>query len=350
MRAAVTRGGSSLAVERVARPEPGPGEVRVRVTACGICGSDLHLLRAGFMAPGHTPGHEMAGRVDALGSGVRGLREGQAVAVEPFRSCGSCALCAAGRDPLCREARLLGVHAPGGLAEYVVAPARRLFPAPDDLAAPLAALAEPLAVSVHGLRRGALVAGERVVVLGAGSVGLLTLLAARALGAGETWITARHAHQAEVARQLGAARVLAEGEAPAPGDEADLVVETVGGGADTLAEAAAWVRPAGRVVVLGVFLAPVVLQTLPLLMKEASLLWSYCYQHPADDSAHRPLAVRGKGRLETADFADALAILDRERERAARVASHAVPLDEVERAFALASRRKEGALKVSVLP
>jgi L-iditol 2-dehydrogenase len=342
MRAAVARGGQSLAVERVARPEPGPGEARVRVRACGICGSDLHLWGAGFFAPGHTPGHEMAGVVDALGPGVTGLAEGQAVAVEPFRSCGTCDVCRAGRDPLCARARLLGVHEKGGLAEYLVAPADRLFPVPEDLAPAVAALAEPLAVCVHGLRRGQLAAGQRVLVLGAGSVGLLTLLAARALGAAEVWISARHAHQAERARELGAARVLAEDEARTAGSAADLVVETVGGSADTLDQAAAAVRPGGTVVVLGFFMAPVTLQTLPLLMKEVSMVWSYCYQHPRQG--------RGAGCHPGADFAEAVALLDRERERAARLATHSVPLDQVERAFQIASQRQAGALKVSVLP
>jgi len=343
MRAAVGRDGQAFAIERVPLPDPGPGEVRVRVTACGLCGSDLHLQRMGFFASGRTPGHEIAGVVDRAGSAVAGLAAGQTVAVEPLLSCGDCPECRSGRDPLCRKSRLLGVHASGGFAEYVVAPAGRLFPAPAELAPAIAALAEPLAVSIHGLRRGALESGQRVLVLGAGSVGLLTLLAAKALGAGEVWISARYPHQAERARALGADRVLGENEADARslaalGAEAplDLVVETVGGSADTLADGAAAVRPGGRVVVLGLFPAPLRLNTMPLMLKEVSLVWSYCY-HQAQGE-HR------------ADFADAVALLSREPGQAALLTSHQVALDEIERAFTIASHKESGVIKVSVTP
>jgi threonine dehydrogenase-like Zn-dependent dehydrogenase len=342
MRAAVASAGPAIEVRELPRPDPGPDEVRVAVRACGICGSDIHLFGAGAFRPGHTPGHEMAGVVDALGPGVRGPAPGTPVAVEPFRACGRCAACRRGFDPLCREARLLGVHAAGGLAEYVVAPAARLFAAPAPLPPPVLALAEPLAVAVHGLRRGGLERGQRVLVLGAGSVGLLTLFAARALGAGEVVATARYPHQAAQARALGAARVLDAAEATPEAlaelsreDAIDLAVETVGGRADTIAHAAGAVRPGGAVVVLGVFTAPVTLDTMPLLLKELRLVWSYCY--------HRPPGA-------APDFADAVALLARDPAAAERLVSHAVPLAEIGRAFALAADRRAGALKVSVVP
>jgi threonine dehydrogenase-like Zn-dependent dehydrogenase len=315
--------------------------VRIRVGACGICGSDLRMLDGGFFPKGATPGHEFAGRVDALGPGVGGLAVGDAIAVEPFRSCGRCPACRAGRDPICRDARLLGVHDAGGLAECVVVPARRAFRAPADLDARFAALAEPMAVVVHGLARGGFTAGQRVLVLGAGSIGLLTVLAARALGAGEVLVTARHAHQAKLARELGAARVLAEAEADARAlealgrrEEIDLVVETVGGSAETLRLAGSAVRPGGTISVLGLFFGSVALDALPLLLKEATVAWSYCYAHGE----------------EHADFAEALRLIGDERERLAPVLTHSVPLDEVATAFALAADRRAGAIKVTVIP
>jgi threonine dehydrogenase-like Zn-dependent dehydrogenase len=222
-----------------------------------------------------------------------------------------------------------------------VVAARRAFPVPADLDPRVAALAEPTAVAVRGLRRGGFAPGQRVLVLGAGSVGLLAALAARALGAGEVWVSARHAAQAALAKEVGATRVLGEAEA-SPGELAragraapfDLVLETAGGSADTLNAAAAAVRRGGSVAVLGMFLAPVRLDTLPLLLKEATLAWSYCY-----------------GRSdEPCDFAEATRLLAAERECAARLATHAVPLAEAERAFALAADRKAGTVKVSVIP
>jgi 2-desacetyl-2-hydroxyethyl bacteriochlorophyllide A dehydrogenase len=344
MRAARVLGRRSIETARLPLPEPGAGEVRVRIEACGICGSDLHLFDAGLYPPGQTPGHEMAGRVDCPGAGVTGWSPGDRVAVEPLRTCGSCPCCRAGRDSICSETRLHGVHEPGGLAEYAVVPAIRLFRAPADLEPRLVALAEPAAVVVHALRRAGLARGARALVLGAGSVGLLTLAAARRLGANEVWITARHPHQAARARALGADRVLEAEAATAAGLAAlgreapvDVVVETVGARADTLAAAGAAVRPGGVVAVVGFFVEPLRLDALPLMLKEVTLAWSYCYGH-ADPDGRGP------------DFAEALALLDAERAALAPLVTDTFPLDEVARAFARAADRRAGSIKVSVVP
>jgi threonine dehydrogenase-like Zn-dependent dehydrogenase len=338
------RGPGQIEVERLPRVDPGPGEVRVRVRACGICGTDLHFFHSGFYAPGTTPGHEMTGVVDALGDGVEGRRVGDCVAIEPLRSCGRCRSCRAGLDAICREGEIHGLHRPGGFADYVTVPAERLFAVPPDLDPALAALTEPMAVVVHGLRRGALREGERVLVLGAGSVGLLAVAAARSLGAGEVWLTARHPHQAKLGEQLGATRVLREAEASAAdldrlGREAaiDLVLETVGGGADTLNDAAAAVRPGGTIAVLGVFTGRVNLEALPLLVKEATLAWSNCYAHPHEGH-------------ERADFETAVGLVAAQRDTLAALQTHTVSLDAIGRAFATASDKKGGAVKVTVLP
>jgi len=344
MWAAVARGRDALAIERVTLPEPGAGEVRVRVRACGICGTDLHLFHAGLLPQGLTPGHEIAGVVDRCGPGVDAFAVGDTVVIEPLRSCGECAACRAGRDSICPQLKILGVHESGGMAEYVVAPARRLFRVPADLSPGLAALAEPLAVVLHGLRRGSFAPGQRVLVLGAGTVGLLAVLAARARGAGEVLLTARHAHQAELGRALGATRLLGEAEATAGAlakvarkTPADLVVETVGGTADTLRTAGAALAPGGTVAVLGVFLGAATIDPYPLFMKEGALVWSNCY---ARASQNHPRA----------DFDDAVALVDAERERLARILTHSVPLGDTPRGFALAADKKAGAVKVTVLP
>jgi threonine dehydrogenase-like Zn-dependent dehydrogenase len=331
MRAAVARGREQLAVDERPVPEPGPGEVRVRLRACGICGTDLHFWRAGLWPPGTTPGHEMSGAVDVLGADVADWRPGDAVAVEPLDSCGACPSCSVGRDATCRDARVFGIHRAGGMAEYVCVPARRLFAVPADLEPRLAALAEPMAVVVHGLRRAGLEPGQRVLVLGAGSIGLLAVVAARALGAGEVWLSARHPHQARVGERLGAVRVLAEDETPP--ECADLVLETVGGSADTLIRAGTAVRRGGVISVVGVFMGQVTIEALPLFLKENTLAWSNCYVHPR----------------EGADFGTAVDLVSRERAALADVASHGIPLDEIDRAFRVASDKRAGAIKVTVL-
>jgi threonine dehydrogenase-like Zn-dependent dehydrogenase len=272
---------------------------------------------------------------------VNGFAKGDRVAIEPLRTCGACDECLAGQPVRCRELKILGIHCGGGLAEFVSVQSHRAFRVPADLDPRVAALAEPMAVVVHGLRRGGLCAGQRVLVLGAGSIGLLTALAARELGAGEVFVTARHPHQAELAYALGAARVLRESEADEHGLRSlahdlpiDLVVETIGGRADTLRLAVHAIRPGGIVCVLGLFLTPVTLDPLPLLLKEASLIWSNCY-------------ARAPGEP---DFARATRLVASHRGRLADVVTHTVPLDQVARGFALASDKKSGAVKVSVLP
>jgi threonine dehydrogenase-like Zn-dependent dehydrogenase len=277
----------------------------VRVRACGICGSDLHFFELGLLPPGTTPGHEIAGVVDAVGPGVTTASPGDAVAVEPLHSCGTCPTCRAGRDSICREMKLHGLNLPGGFAEYVALPARRIFALPPELEWSVAALAEPVAVAVHGLRRGGFAPGQRVLVVGAGSVGLLTVLAARVMGASEVILTARHAHQAKLGLELGAARVLDEREASLLG------LASLG---------------------LGVFTGRTAVDPFPLLLKEGTLAWSNCYSHAG----------------ERADFDDAIRIVDENRDRLARLTTHQLPLDEVERAFAVASDKKAGAVKVTV--
>ena len=338
MRAIVCPGPGKLALDRLPVPEPGPGEVRLRVRACGICGSDLHLLPGGYLGNSVVPGHEMTGVVDALGDGVAGVTTGDLASVEPLRACGRCDLCGRGRSALCRELQVLGIHVNGGFAEYALVPSERLFGVPADLPGPLAALAEPMAVVVHGLRRGGVRQGSRVLVLGAGTLGLLAVLAARGLGA-EAWITARYPHQAERAGALGAVRVLSEKEGSAEalttlGNEVgfDCVLESVGGEADTLSLAAAAVAPGGTISVVGLFQRPVSLEPTPLFLKEVTLAWSNCYEHAHDG----------------ADFERAVALIDAHRGLLEAVTTHSVGLDAIERGFALAGDRRSGSVKVTV--
>jgi (R,R)-butanediol dehydrogenase/meso-butanediol dehydrogenase/diacetyl reductase len=340
MRAVSCVAPGALRVGSLPLPAPGPGEVRVRVRACGICGSDLSLLPMGYLGRQVVPGHEMAGEVDALGDGVALLAPGDAVAVEPLHSCGRCSLCREGRDAICPQVQVYGVHRNGGLAEHVVVPARRLFRLPPGLAPCVAALAEPMAVVVHGLRRAGLRAGQRLLVLGAGTLGLLGALAARELGAGSVWLTARYDHQAALGAALGAERVLREPEATPEALAAlarerpfDAVLETIGGVADSVALALHALRAGGSVAVVGLHRSPVSVPPYLAFLKEATLAWSNCYQR-----AHRG-----------ADFDEAVRILGAHRESLSRVTTHQVGLEEAARGFELAGAKAGGVIKVTVL-
>ena len=340
MRAGVYRGPGKVGLVERPLPEPGPGEVRLRIGACGLCGTDLHMVHSPspIIEPGSTMGHEMAGIVDDLGPGVRGFAAGESVVVEPLASCGDCEPCRDGRDSICRKLQLYGLRRPGGFADAVVVPAHRLYRAPRSLPAPSASLAEPFAVAVHGLRladAGSVTPPARLLVLGAGTIGLAVVAVARAWGFGYVATTARYPHQARLANQLGAHDVIDAGAGEdLSGFDADLVVETVGGLADTMSPAGIALAPGGTICILGVFTGLLTLDPLMLLGKEARLQWSNCY-------ARRP----GQE-----DFAEAVRILAGAGDGCAGLLTHQVPLDEIERAFDIAGDKRSGAVKVTVIP
>jgi threonine dehydrogenase-like Zn-dependent dehydrogenase len=233
------------------------------------------------------------------------------------------------------------MHRQGGMAEEVTVQVEHLYRLPADLPMRTAVLTEPLAVCVHATRLAPIGLGDRVLVLGCGSIGLLAIAAARAAGAAEVWATARHPHQAAAARALGAARVFAgaaDGErelaALAREHAVDVVVETVGGSADTLTTAVHCARPGGVVVVLGVFLSRPALDALSLVMKEVRLIGSIVYNRNA-----------GK-----ADFAVAVDLLAARQSELAPLITHCFALDAVEEAFTTAAAKSSGAIKVIVEP
>jgi threonine dehydrogenase-like Zn-dependent dehydrogenase len=237
--------------------------------------------------------------------------------------------------------KIFGVHTDGGFADYLCVPAHRLYPVPADLDLRTASLTEPVAVAVHGLRRAQFQAGQRLLVLGAGVIGLAVVGVARAWGAREILLTARHPHQAELGRRMGADRVLSEPESTlealtALGQETpvEMVAETVGGTSSTLMLAGAALAPGGTVLVLGLSLAPVPVSTFPLLNKEARLQWSNCYysRYPGGS-----------------DFQESLRLIRQHGSIFAQMLTHSVPLDSVDRGVAIASDKKLGSVKVTVM-
>jgi L-iditol 2-dehydrogenase len=334
MRAAFSGGKEKIEVREVPVPAPGAGEVLLRVRACGICGTDLHTYRGELpLPPTVSPGHEFAGEVAELGEGVRGFEAGQRVVCEPVRSCRECAYCRTGSYHLCARRLLLGTFAPGGLAEYVSVPAYTLYPLPDAIDFELAALVEPLAVVVHGLHLVDLAFGDRVVILGSGSIGVMTALAARALGAAEVISTYRYDHQAEAATAAGAARTVpADKVTSLAGEKPDVVVETVGGHADTLGQAVGLVRPGGRVSLLGLFPSPPQINALTVMLNEVRVVGGITYCRPGMRS----------------DFDTALRIIEADRERARGLITHRFPLAETAEAFRTAADKSSRSLKVQV--
>src|SRR5687768_1658414 len=166
-------------------PRPGPGEVVVSVGATGVCAGDMYLYlgKHPYARYPVVGGHEIAGRVSEVGPGVEGVEIGALVVVEPFLGCGRCYPCRIGKSNCCANLRIIGVHQAGGFAESVIAPASHIHPIPQGLSAMEASFAEPVAIGVQACRRGNVSAGEYVLILGCGPIGLALIEVARARGA-----------------------------------------------------------------------------------------------------------------------------------------------------------------------
>jgi len=247
----------------VPMPWPKAGEVLVELTAVGICGSDLHYFRIGRIGPQvlefpQILGHEPAGTVTALGKGVRGLKEGQPVAIEPGISCGRCRACRHGRANLCYHLRFLGGPGfTGAFQRYLVMPVACVKAVPKGVDPALASATEPLGVALHALRLVNLRRGEAVGVIGGGPIGLSVLALARAQGAKVVALSDRRAARRAVARRLGARRTVEAGAfvdavRDATGGLGAAVVFDCSGAPDAIDAAIAASERGARVAIVGI--------------------------------------------------------------------------------------------------
>ncbi|MET9361250.1 alcohol dehydrogenase catalytic domain-containing protein [Streptomyces sp. NPDC006632] len=303
------------------RPGPGAGEVVVRVAAAGICMSDREV-HDGHRDPGYvryplTPGHEWAGTVEAAGPGVDPALVGRRTVAEGFRTCGTCARCRCGETSLCAGPYAeTGFTHPGGFADHVVVPARLLHPLPDDADLRAAALLEPAAVAAAAVRAGAPEPGERIAVVGAGTLGLLAVQLVSGYSPGELTVIDPRLERAGLAVRLGASEARSpEGSRGARG-RFDLVIETAGA-PSTAADATLLARRGGRVVLTGMFapgatgIDPVHLSLSQLTVRSVfgapSAAWSFAVR--AFTTGHLDPAALITHEFPLERYADALALV-----------------------------------------
>jgi len=287
VKAVVWNGPEEMAIEDVPEPEIAPGTVIVHPDAAGICGSEIegYLGRMGNRTPPLVMGHEFAGTVTEIGDGVDESLLGRVVAVNPLSYDGTCLLCRAGQTNLCPNRKLVGIHSPGGFAEYTQAPADNVYPLPDGVEARTGALAEPLANGVHAARLGLVVEHpvEHAVVVGAGTIGLMCLQAAVLEGIPNVAVVEPYEARRDQALALGATAVYSSGEevsealeGPTEGVGADLVLDAVGAEV-TRRMALDLVRPGGRIVFIGLHDDDTTLGFHDVVRGQIDLQGSYAY-------------------------------------------------------------------------
>lgn len=336
MRVAVVLKPRQLEITERAIAQPGRGEVMIRVAATAVCHTDLDIYTGrhpGVRYP-VVMGHEATGVVEAVGPGVKRVRPGQRVIVDPIIACGACDSCARGRGNLCRNAGLLGRELDGSLAERLLLPARYVYPLPSQLGLEVATLIETLATVRHAQERAGISSGDAVVVLGQGATGLLHTQLAGLSGAAPVIAVSRSAWKLDLARRMKAHHVVNGGQQDVvaevmrltEGRGADLVIDAAGS-PDLIRPALEMLRPGGKLLLYGISHAAVEgFTTFPLYYKELTLYGSRALT-PGDFEPSIRLVASGAIDLEgfvTARYpfsrvAEAFAHYERDPERILRI-------------------------------
>lgn len=326
MLSALYTGNATIVVEDQPAVAPGPGQVQIDVAYTGICGTDLHILHGAMDHRVRVPqpiGHEMSGRIAALGAQVTDLAVGQPVTVMPLDWCGACPACRAGHQHICHRLNFIGIDSPGAMQRRWTVPAGVVVPLPPELPLAHAALVEPTAVAVHDVRRAGLLAGEQAVVIGGGPVGVLIALVARSIDA-QVVVLELDPHRRAVAEALGLRTldpagddVAADVEAWTDGAGAAVVFE-VSGSAAGVNTAVQLLAVRGRLVLVGIHSAPREVDLFRFFWRELTLVGARVY--------------------ERADYGTAIELLQRGHVPADALISRVEPLANAAAAFAALHR------------
>ncbi|MFS0590462.1 2,3-butanediol dehydrogenase [Cytobacillus horneckiae] len=294
MKAAVWHGIKDLRVEEVNEPKVASNQIKVKVEWAGICGSDLHAYLHGLSMNAHpitgekppfALGHEFSGTIVEVGEGITRHQIGERVAIEPLIYCGDCYACKRGFYNQCSQVGFVGLNRNGGFAEYAIVDENMVHVLPDNVSFEEGALVEPTAVSFYAVRESKLKAGDSVAIFGAGPIGLLTLLSAKAAGATQIIVVDLSEERLKKAKELGATTII-EGNRD---DIVDTILNLTNGGVSvayecagvqpTMTNAVASVKQGGQVMAIAVFTKPVSIDMGQVMFKAANVTSTLAYRH-----------------------------------------------------------------------
>lgn len=335
MRQVVMTAPGVVELREVPAPRVGPGEVLLRIQRIGVCGSDVHVNHGShpFTSYPVVQGHEFSAVVEAVGEGVEGVAVGAPATARPQLVCGECSPCRRGDYHICDVLRVTGFQAPGCAQELFVTTPDRLVLLPDSFTPEQGALVEPTAVGVHSSGRGGDLAGENVVVLGAGPIGNLLAQVVKSRGAKRVLLTDLSDYRLEIARECGIEHTSNAREEPLEvaarrvfGDEGFHVAFEAAGSEATMAAAIEHIEKGGRIVVLGVFGGKPRIDLSVVGDRELSLIGTLMYRH---DDYERAVELIASGEVVVEplvtkhfpleQYADAYAFIDREADRSLKV-------------------------------
>jgi (R,R)-butanediol dehydrogenase/meso-butanediol dehydrogenase/diacetyl reductase len=303
LRAAVFRGVRKIDITDVPKPKPDPNDVLIKVKYCGICGSDVGSYKTGTYEEGLVIGHEFSGEIVELGRDVADWKLGDRVIANGVRPCGSCYFCHHNRPSLCDNVQMCGVSFDGGFAEFVKVPSDILHRIPESIGDDEATLIDPLSNCIHAVRCSALQLGDRVLIVGAGPIGLLMLQCVKEAGASEVYVSEISDKRRSMAQHLGATAVYdpskenlyVKMDAVTGGRGPDMLFECAGT-PHTLRETATLVRKGGQIFVISICEEPVEADFMTLVLNELDIKGSYCgceeYPYAIDFIAKKRVDVK----------------------------------------------------------
>ncbi len=330
-------GPHTIAIKEVAVPQALPGQVLVAMKRVGVCGSDIHVFHGQhpYVTYPLTQGHEVSGEIIALGEGVTGLAVGQKVTIEPQVTCGQCHPCRHGKYNLCENLKVMGFQTIGAASEYFAVDARKITPLPDSMTFEEGAMIEPLAVTVHAVKRVGDVSGKKVAVLGAGPIGILLVQTLKAFGAAEVLVTDVSDLRLQLAKDCGADYVFNTREADfgkvvvdsfGP-DKADLIYDCAGNNI-TMGQAIQNARKGSIIVLVAVFAGMATVDLAKLNDSELDLYTSMMYRHD--------------------DYVDAIRIVNEGKVNLKPLVSKHFPLTEYQEAYDYIDHNRETTMKVLI--